>query len=77
MDEESEVLRLKFGGAVYTRWGSSNCSSARGTKTVYSGMAGKTYYNHKGGGVDFQCMPENPQFYDDFRSGVEYNMNTI
>ena len=59
VDDEWEIPRLKFGGAVYTRWGSSNCLIACGTRKVYSGMAGKSFYTHQGGGTDFQCMPEN------------------
>ena len=69
--EEEEVYGGRSGGAVYTIWGSENCPSASGTKMVYSGMAGKTFYNQKGGGVDFQCLPAEPQFYDDYRPGVQ------
>ena len=68
-------------GVVYTRWGNSSCAKTSGANLVYSGMAGKGYYAHPGGGIDFQCMPQNPEYHSNcppgeggaaFMYGVEY-----
>ena len=32
-------------GAVYTRWGKTNCSSDKQTELVYSGIAGGSYFS--------------------------------
>ena len=58
-------------GAVYTRWGSSLCPNVSGTQTVYQGRAGKTYFN-QGGGTNYQCMPDDPE-YSDYEPGVQGN----
>ena len=60
------------GGVVYTRWGSDSCPSTTGTELLYSGRAGKTHYNQKGGGGNFQCMPDDPD-YAAFAPGVNGN----
>ena len=58
-------------GAVYTRWGSSSCPNVTGTQTVYQGRAGKTYSN-QGGGANYQCMPDDPEYYTDlYNPGVQ------
>ena len=58
------------GGVVYTRWGSDSCPSTTGTELLYSGRAGKAYHNHKGGGGNYQCMPDDPD-YAAFTPGVQ------
>ena len=57
------------GGAVYTRWGRTNCSSNQGTELVYSGRAGGSYYNQNGGAADLLCLPDDPE-YSLYGSGV-------
>ena len=50
---------------------------------VYSGRAGKSFYDQKGGGVNYQCLPNNPEYgqyapgVQNFASiyGVEYQLN--
>ena len=49
------------GGAVYIRWGRTSCPTDQGTDLVYSGRAGGSYYNHKGGGANHLCMPDDPE----------------
>ncbi|KAI8494277.1 hypothetical protein Bbelb_280370 [Branchiostoma belcheri] len=49
-------------GAVYVRWGQTSCEEGTGTVTVYSGLAGGAWYNHKGGGSNYQCLPSDPEW---------------
>lgn len=46
------------GGAVYTRWGRTECLS--GSKAVYSGVAGGSYFESPGGGSNYLCLPLDP-----------------
>ena len=57
------------GGAVYTRWGRTSCPSGQGTELLYSGRAGGTGYQHKGGAANILCLPNDPQ-YSRYGSGV-------
>ena len=52
------------GGATctYTRWGRTSCPNTAGTSLVYSGRAGKSFFNQKGGGSNYQCLPNDPQY---------------
>ena len=58
------------GGAVYTRWGRTSCPSGQGTELLYSGRAGGTRYQHKGGAANILCLPNDPQ-YSRYGSGVD------
>ena len=58
------------GGATYTRWGRTSCSNITGTSLVYSGRAGKAYFSQKGGGGNYQCLPNNPE-YGRYAPGVQ------
>ena len=58
------------GGATYTRWGRTSCPTVAGTSLVYSGRAGKSLYTHSGGGINYQCLPNNPE-YGAFAAGVQ------
>ena len=49
-------------GVVYTRWGRTTCPSVQGTELVYSGRAGASHSTQKGGGANYLCMPDNPQY---------------
>ena len=71
------------GGAVYTRWGKSTCPNIAGTKLVYEGITGKSGYSNKGGGINYQCLPKDPQYLTYYSSvssrrgymyGVEYEI---
>ena len=61
-----------IGGAVYVRWGRTVCPSGQGTELVYSGRAGGSYFNHKGGGANHLCMPDDPEHLQ-YTSGVQGN----
>ena len=49
------------GGTTYIRWGRITCPNTPGTTLVYKGIASGSKYN-QGGGVDFLCLPEDPEF---------------
>lgn len=59
------------GGVVYTRWGKRTCPSISGTSMLYSGIAGGTHHTHGGGGGNYLCMPEDPEYILPSRSGVQ------
>ena len=58
------------GGAVYVRWGRTVCPTGQGTELVYSGRAGGSYWNHKGGGANYLCLPDDPDHLQ-YTSGVQ------
>ena len=56
---------------TYTRWGKSSCPNITGTELVYSGRAGGGHTTkERGGGVNFQCMPLDPEYTLDVRSST-------
>ena len=50
------------GGLVYTRWGRTSCPTTSGTTLVYSGRAGGSHYSHTGGGANYLCLPDDPEY---------------
>ena len=73
------------GGATYIRWGRTTCPSGHNTTLVYSGRAGGTRYDHKGGAANYLCMPDDPdhlQYHSGTQglshvAGVEYYSHTF
>ena len=61
---------LPGGGTTYIRWGRTTCPTGQGTELVYSGRAGATRSNHKGGAANYLCMPDDPD-HSLFQSGVQ------
>ena len=67
------------GGAVYIRWGRKGCPT--GAHLVYSGQAGGNYYNNKGGGSNYLCLPNDPDngkpysYANDVLYGAEYEVS--
>ncbi|VDI70608.1 Hypothetical predicted protein, partial [Mytilus galloprovincialis] len=67
-------------GVTYVRWGKKNCP--KGADTVYTGQAGGNYQAHKGGGVNYLCLPNDPengqhQSYDNAQGyGGEYEVSS-
>eukprot|EP00164_Ancoracysta_twista_P001878 GFYU01002467.1.p1 GENE.GFYU01002467.1~~GFYU01002467.1.p1 ORF type:complete len:957 (-),score=279.64 GFYU01002467.1:133-3003(-) len=47
-------------GQVYTNWGSQKCPST--AEKVYEGMVGASYHGHVGGGYNYLCMQDNPEY---------------
>ena len=61
----------RSGGVTYTRWGKSSCPNVAGTQLVYTGRAGGSHTtDDSGGGVNFQCMPLDPEYTLSVQSGV-------
>ena len=65
------------GGAIYTQWGKSFCPQIQGTELLYSGITGGTWYDHTGGGANYLCMPQDPEYsttltYRDGAQGYAY-----
>ena len=58
------------GGATYTRWGRTSCPNITGTSLVYSGRAGKSWFDQRGGGANYQCLPDDPE-YGQYTPGVQ------
>ncbi|KAJ8028414.1 Short-chain collagen C4 [Holothuria leucospilota] len=54
-------------GAIYTRWGHSSCPCT--SELVYTGIAGGSFYTHKGSGSNYLCLPEEP-IYDETESSA-------
>ena len=50
------------GGVVYTRWGRTACPDTPTTELVYAGRAGGTMRTIQGGGANYLCMPESPDY---------------
>ncbi len=57
------------GGMVYTRWGRTTCPDTQGTELVYEGIAAGSSHTHKGGGVNYLCLPEEPEYWSDYQAG--------
>ena len=49
-------------GVTYTRWGKTTCPSVPGTELVYAGRAGGSWVRAQGGGANYLCMPEDPEY---------------
>ena len=50
-------------GVTYTRWGNNKCpTDISGTSLLYSGTMAGAHYTHKGGGANFLCLPEEPDY---------------
>ena len=47
---------------MYTRWGRTTCPNITGTQLVYAGRAAGSWYNHKGGGANRLCLPNDPSY---------------
>ena len=55
---------------MYTRWGRTTCSNTSGTQLLYAGRAAGSWYGQSGGGANYLCLPEQPQ-YSTYTAGVQ------
>lgn len=70
------------GGVVYVRWGRTICPPTEGTQLVYTGIAAGSYYRDRGGGSNYLCLPEQPEYLEhqsgdhnaSYIHGTEYKM---
>ncbi len=51
------------GGVVYTRWGRTTCPDT-GAELLYEGITAGSAFNSYGGGVNYLCLPEIPEYSD-------------
>ena len=58
------------GGVVYIRWGKTSCPNITGTELVYAGRAEGSWYGHMGGGANYLCMPNDPDYLQ-YTPGVQ------
>ena len=47
---------------MYTRWGRTTCPSTPGTQLLYAGRAAGSAHVDRGGGANYICLPEQPQY---------------
>ena len=47
---------------TYTRWGHNACPSVPGTQMLYTGRMAGAFYNQKGGGANYLCLPNDPDY---------------
>ena len=60
------------GGVAYTRWGKTSCPNVTGTELVYAGRAGGSWFAHTGGGANYLCMPNDPDYnYIGYQPGIQ------
>ena len=59
-------------GVVYVRWGHRSCPST-GAQRLYAGRTGGSHNNHKGGGSNPQCLPEDPNYYRTVRGAQQWS----
>ena len=52
----------RSGGVTYVRWGKNSCPSLNETQLVYAGRAAGSYWSQSGGGSNYLCMPDTPQY---------------
>ena len=64
------------GGVVYTRWGRTTCPSTSGTQTLYAGRVAGSFYHQTGGGANYLCLPEQPQYFTTYSKG-EYDWRAL
>ena len=62
------------GGAIYTRWGRTTCPDTAGTQLVYEGLAGGTDFNQYGGGANYLCLPNDPEY---LKNGLPGTSSTL
>ena len=55
---------------MYTRWGRTTCPNTTGTQLLYAGRAAGSWYTHRGGGANYLCLPEQPE-YSTFTAGSQ------
>ena len=50
------------GGVVFTRWGRTTCPTTNDTELLYKGKAAGSHYTQTGGGANYICLPDQPEF---------------
>ena len=50
------------GGVVFIRWGRTTCPTTNDTELLYKGKVGGSSYDETGGGANYICLPNEPEF---------------
>ncbi|XP_061195639.1 uncharacterized protein LOC133203854 [Saccostrea echinata] len=68
----------KSGGAIYTRWGRNECPENE-TELVYQGFVGGSFFSHRGGSVNYACLPYDPTWgkYNDVLNNDNQNLHAV
>ena len=61
VEEKQLEVEQASSGVLYTIWGNSSCPST--STVVYSGRAGGAFYSNAGGGSNYLCLPNDPEYY--------------
>ncbi|CAC5408718.1 unnamed protein product [Mytilus coruscus] len=67
-------------GVTYVRWGKKGCP--KGVEMVYTGQVGGNDFTNKGGGVNYLCLPHDPENGESVKGGndqlygAEYQMDS-
>ena len=61
----------RSGGVTYVRWGKSSCPNVTGTELIYAGRAAGTFWSNTGGGSNYLCMPDTPQYTLSYSPGSQ------
>ena len=61
-DRSESLGSSGHGGTTYIIWGRTTCPDVNGTELLYSGQTGKASHSTTGGGINYQCFPNNPQY---------------
>ena len=48
-------------GGAFIRWGHDECPNTRSTTMLYTGRMAGRFFNQKGGGANFLCLPDTPK----------------
>lgn len=75
--KQTESLLGGGSGVTYTRWGRKTCPT--GAELVYEGTTVGSHYSHAGGGANYLCLPQKPDYdttakptYQSYLYGAEY-----
>jgi hypothetical protein len=55
---------ILVGGTNYIRWGVDSCPDTSGTSQIYQGRATGPFFTQKGGGSNYLCLPDEPEFLE-------------
>lgn len=71
LEATAQSVKGLQGGIHYTRWGRTSCPY--GSDLLYKGFAAKNSFNSRGGGINFLCLPEEPEDPKNVHPGLQGN----
>ena len=61
---------------VFTRWGRTICPTTSNTELLYKGKAAGSYFDQHGGGANYICLPDEPEFLS-YKPGISDSQSYI